>query len=123
MTRQMKEFYHYAEFMEKVKKMIINCVFALETILKYKRKQSMKNLTAANLISCDQFLKISSQIQKTNQKLNSNLKEYLKSKEPDNPELCILVTYYFLMLNQKAPKKMVRKLEDILRKSKSKSVS
>lgn len=117
MTRQMKEFYHYAEFMEKVKKMIINCVFALETILKYKRKQSMKNLSIGNLISCDQFLKISGQIQKTNQKLTRNLKEYLKSKEPDNPELCILVTYYFLMLNQKAPKKMVRKLEDILRKS------
>ena len=121
MTKQMKEFYHYAEFMEKVKKMIINCIFALETILKYKRKQSMKNLSIANLISCDQFLRISEDIQTTNQKLTRSLRDYLRTKEPDNLELCILVCYYFLMLNQKAPKKMVRKMDEIVRKGRNTS--
>ena len=120
MTRQMKEFYHYAAFMEKVKKMIINCVFALETILKYKRNQIMKGINIQSVFSCDQFLKISNTIQETNRLLTSNLKEYFKKKEPDNPELCILVCYYYLMLNQKPPKKMIRKLDEIFNKSKLK---
>ena len=118
MTRQMKEFYHYAEFMEKVKKMIVNCVFALETILRYKRNQITKGTNVQTMFSCDEFLKLSKSIQQTNRKLTKSLRDYLKTKEPDNPELCILVCYYYLMLNQKPPKKMVRKLDEILRKNK-----
>ena len=123
MTRQMKEFYHYAEFMEKIKKMIVNCVFALETILKYKKNQIMKGINIKSIFSCDQFLKLSGSIQNTNRLLTSSLKEYLKKKEPDNPELCILVCYYYLMLNQKPPKKMIRKLDEIFSKSKNKKIT
>ena len=123
MTRQMKEFYHYAEFMEQIKKMIVNCVFALEIILRYKRNQITKGINVQMMFSCDEFLKLSKSIQQTNRKLTKSLREYLKTKEPDNPELCILVCYYYLMLNQKPPKKMVRKLDEILRKNKSNNSS
>ena len=68
-------------------------------------------------------MKLSGSIQNTNRLLTSSLKEYLKKKEPDNPELCILVCYYYLMLNQKPPKKMIRKLDEIFSKSKNKKIT
>ena len=104
-----KKFVVYTQILEKINELLDNCCNIVNQILNFRKKAIMRSNISSDVYSnCENFISLCKEFQFTNDLLSKNILSF--SGKFKHYELSYLLTYYYLLIFKRIPKKIQNKI-------------